>query len=206
VDISAAAIELARALVPNREHARCAWHVGDVTRLPFEDATFDAVVERSVLIYVEDKPAAVAEFHRVLKDGGRLSLFEPVNSGGEDRWLFDLEPIHVLHERVQRRRRRLHRVCGPMLDFDSDSLVRMFKDRFRTVDAQREQWVWSPGSGDEWLRSLDQQPNPLWPSQREIITQALGPAAESYLAYMLHGVQTAGYEYRCPTVFVVASK
>lgn len=41
----------------------------------------DAVVTtRSVLIYVDDKAAAFRAFHRVLKAGGRLSIFEPITT------------------------------------------------------------------------------------------------------------------------------
>ncbi|WP_348240817.1 methyltransferase domain-containing protein, partial [Salmonella enterica] len=43
------------------------------------DSSVDVVTTRSVLIYVDDKAAAFAAFHRVLKPGGRVSLFEPIN-------------------------------------------------------------------------------------------------------------------------------
>lgn len=42
------------------------------------DSSVDVVVTRSVLAYVADKTAALREFHRVLKPGGRISLAEPV--------------------------------------------------------------------------------------------------------------------------------
>jgi arsenite methyltransferase len=42
------------------------------------DASMDVVVTRAVLTYVTDKSAALREFHRVLKPGGRISLAEPV--------------------------------------------------------------------------------------------------------------------------------
>lgn len=42
------------------------------------DASVDVVATRSVLAYVQDKTAALREFHRVLKPGGRISLAEPV--------------------------------------------------------------------------------------------------------------------------------
>jgi len=41
-------------------------------------ASVDVVTTRSVLAYVADKRAALREFHRVLKPGGRIALAEPV--------------------------------------------------------------------------------------------------------------------------------
>lgn len=42
------------------------------------DTSVDAITTRAVLAYVADKKAALAEFHRVLKPGGRMSLAEPI--------------------------------------------------------------------------------------------------------------------------------
>lgn len=39
----------------------------------------DVVTPRSVLIYVQDKARALSAMHRVLRPGGRSSLFEPIN-------------------------------------------------------------------------------------------------------------------------------
>src|SRR5438132_9174008 len=47
---------------------------------PIPDASVDVVTTRSVLIYVEEKDRAFREFHRVLRPGGRVSIFEPINS------------------------------------------------------------------------------------------------------------------------------
>jgi arsenite methyltransferase len=44
-----------------------------------DDQSVDVITTRSVLIYVADKPAAFAAFRRVLRPGGRISLFEPIN-------------------------------------------------------------------------------------------------------------------------------
>lgn len=43
-----------------------------------ENNSVDAVTTRAVLAYVADKPAALAEFHRILRPGGRISIAEPV--------------------------------------------------------------------------------------------------------------------------------
>ena len=43
-----------------------------------DDASIDSVVTRAVLAYVIDKPKALAEFRRVLRPGGRLSICEPI--------------------------------------------------------------------------------------------------------------------------------
>src|SRR3954447_6649734 len=48
------------------------------------DGSVDVVTARSVLIYVRDKASAFAEFARVLRAGGRASLFEPINRFGMD--------------------------------------------------------------------------------------------------------------------------
>src|SRR5690242_8924365 len=47
-----------------------------------EDKSADVVTTRSVLIYVEEKAAAFGEFARVLRPGGRISLWEPINRFG----------------------------------------------------------------------------------------------------------------------------
>lgn len=64
----------------------------------------DVVTTRSVLIYVEEKQRAFAEFYRVLRPGGRISLFEPINRYFElsrnDFWGFDATPIAHLVEKM----------------------------------------------------------------------------------------------------------
>lgn len=49
----------------------------DVTRLSFEDASFDRILTFDVLEHVPNYGDALAEFHRVLDDGGRLTITAP---------------------------------------------------------------------------------------------------------------------------------
>ena len=52
------------------------FQLGDATKLPFPDATFDAVVSTQVYEYVTDLFAALAEVNRVLRPGGRVLVVD----------------------------------------------------------------------------------------------------------------------------------
>lgn len=52
------------------------FQTGNCTALAAETAQFDAVVCTQVLLYVAEVEKALAEFHRVLKPGGRLAILE----------------------------------------------------------------------------------------------------------------------------------
>jgi ubiquinone/menaquinone biosynthesis C-methylase UbiE len=98
------------------------------------DAWVDAVTTRSVLIYVKDKARAMREFFRVLRPGGRASLFEPVNvlmsDPGPDLFHgYDVTPVKALAARVQALYASIQPPgADPMVDFDDRDLVRHAQD------------------------------------------------------------------------------
>ncbi len=53
------------------------WVLGDAARLPFPDASLDAVTGHSFLYLLPDRDAALAEMRRVLRPGGVAILMEP---------------------------------------------------------------------------------------------------------------------------------
>jgi ubiquinone/menaquinone biosynthesis C-methylase UbiE len=53
---------------------------GTADHVPAPDESFDAVVACALLCSVDDAPAALAEFHRVLRPGGELRFYEHVRS------------------------------------------------------------------------------------------------------------------------------
>jgi demethylmenaquinone methyltransferase/2-methoxy-6-polyprenyl-1,4-benzoquinol methylase len=62
--------------VGRRHHPELAFAAGDATRLPFADASFDAVTISFGLRNVQDTDAALREMRRVTPPGGRLVVCE----------------------------------------------------------------------------------------------------------------------------------
>ena len=60
--------------VARRKHATIEWHEGRAESLPFNDATFDAVVSQFGLMFFDDRIAALREMWRVLRPAGRLAV------------------------------------------------------------------------------------------------------------------------------------
>lgn len=164
--------------------------VGSVLDLPLPAAAVDAVVDRSVLIYIEDKPAVAREYFRLLRPGGRVSIFEPINAEARHEFGFDIEPIRELHERVEARKQAENdRVCRSMVDFGVDDLRRAFEAAgFGAVRVELDQTGWPLTTGEEWRRSLNRAPNPLWPPIIDLVRDALGSQTDEYLTFMTTGV------------------
>ena len=79
-DISAPLLRRAKMLAAERDVLdQCSFVECSAERLVgIADKSVDAITTRAVLAYVADKKAAIAEFHRVLRPGGRISLAEPI--------------------------------------------------------------------------------------------------------------------------------
>jgi len=87
---------------------RVRFHVGDAERLPFADASFDAIVCECAFCTFPDKPTAARELARVLRPGGKLGLtdvtVDPERLVGELRslagWVACLADARPLDEYV----------------------------------------------------------------------------------------------------------
>ncbi len=150
---------------------------------PVPDASVDVVTTRSVLSYVARKPAAFAELHRVLRPGGRLSVFEPINSfaarTGRDSLLgLDPAPIADLVAKVRAAYAAAAPAADVMLDFDERDLLRWAGEAgFAGVrlDYRAEVDVPGPPIAD-WDALRRTAPNPLVPTYGEVLDTALTPA------------------------------
>ncbi len=76
IDASSGMLAVARRQASRRGLGNIAWHHGDVTALPFDDNAYDAVVAAGLIPCLNEPGRALAEFHRVLRRGGRLVSIE----------------------------------------------------------------------------------------------------------------------------------
>jgi arsenite methyltransferase len=146
-------------------------------------ASVDVVVERAVLLFIEDRAGAFAEYHRVLRPGGRVSLGEPLNSWmSADRpgylWGYDVTAVtdleRKLHDVDQARRAGVSDLlCG----FDDRDLMAMARAAgFQRSETQTELALAPPPARDDLDVFLDTAPNPLAPTMRALMAEALTAA------------------------------
>jgi ubiquinone/menaquinone biosynthesis C-methylase UbiE len=161
-------------------------------------ASVDAVTTRSVLIYVKDKAQAMREFFRVLRPGGRASLFEPFNvliSADPDLVLgYDVTPVKALAARVQALYTSIQRPgADPMLDFDDRDLVRYAQDAgFSEISLELRVSVKNHKDPVPWERFLRMSGNPLQPPFQEALQQVLSAQEADELARHLRPLVESG--------------
>jgi SAM-dependent methyltransferase len=182
---------------------------------PVESGTADIVTTRSVLIFVADKAAALAEFARVLRSGGRISLFEPINRfgaesrAGAERFAgYDLaglgEIAGKLHDVYAARQPT---DSDPMLDFDERDLVRLAEGAgFFPVRLTLELVV-EPLPPRAWDGFLDTAGNPNIPTLREAMEEALTAGERARLVRRLRPLVEHGRgAWRMGSAYVTATK
>jgi arsenite methyltransferase len=144
-----------------------------------DDQSVDVVTTRSVVIYVNRKHDALAEFFRVLRPGGRLSMMEPINRRmfPEPPNLFfgwDVSTVGDLRDKVVAVfERNLLPQLRAMMDFDENDLLRIAQDvGFDDVELLLRVTVHRPTPQD-WERVLHSSPNPLTPTFAEAVAASL---------------------------------
>jgi SAM-dependent methyltransferase len=146
---------------------------------PIETGSVDVVTTRSVLIYVARKAEAFAEFHRVLRPGGRVSLFEPINRYGseyrtrETLWGFPVDGLGEVRDKLNAVFQAIQGPNDPMLDFDERDLVRLAVDAgFFPVELDLQIEV-VPIDAMSWERFVNSAGNPKIPSLAEAMDEVL---------------------------------
>jgi arsenite methyltransferase len=127
-DQSSELVEICRRVATESGFAeRCEFVSCDARTLDsIADSSIDAIGTRSVLMYLPDRAQALRTFYRVLKKGGRISLFEPINRFGFagypdlDRGT-DFSSVSDLRERIVQHYNRVY-PNDPTVNFDAADL------------------------------------------------------------------------------------
>jgi ubiquinone/menaquinone biosynthesis C-methylase UbiE len=151
----------------------------DLSALESESA--EAVTTRSVLIYVSAKQKAFDEFQRVLKPGGQLSIFEPINRFGypepPNQFAgYDVTQVADIAQKLVAVYQRLQPLdSDPMGDFDERDLVSQAeKAGFSEIHLELQIEVKPHGNAD-WSAFLHTAGNPKIPTLAEAMEQVLTP-------------------------------
>ncbi len=185
-DISSETLGHCRALATG--DGRCAFVQTGLPDLAVASGSVDVATLRSVLIYVKEKAESFRELHRVLRPGGgRLSMFEPINSFGSPApdHLFagydvtGLEPLAAKVKAVFS-----GSAVSSMVDFDERDLLTLAeKAGFTDIRLDYRAEVGTELGPINW----DVPPNPLAPSLAEAFEQVLTPAEGEALRARLVG-------------------
>jgi arsenite methyltransferase len=169
---------------------RCRFVEAPATALgSIEDESVDVVTTRSVLIYVEEKERAFREFHRVLRPGGRISLFEPINRFGmEERrstWGYDVDGARELMVKLNAVFEAFQPLEDPMVDFDERDLVVLAETaRFFPVQLEYRAEIERPEPRN-WATFLHSSWNPKVPTLAEAMDEALTAEEQARLIEVL---------------------
>ncbi len=215
-DISAALLEHCRdAARFAGVQAQCAFVIAALPELGgIADECFDVVTVRSVLIYVADKAAALVAMHRVLRPGGRLGLFEPINrftaSFDAGRlWGFAVHGVEELAAQVNTAAAGHAPEAGSMLGFDERDLFAMasaagFVNVRMDYHAEVLDGMPPATSLDAFLSTA---PNPLSPTYAELLDQALSPTqARTLRARLARSFEAGDHRRRSAVAHLCASR
>lgn len=194
-DISQDLLDHSRALAEQiGELERCTFvRAGAQDLSPLADGSVDVVTTRSVIIYVKPKERALREFFRVLRAGGRLSMFEPINRFNEARAAnisyegLDMSPVIDIYTKIRDFYAALQpRERDPMLDFDERDLVDLVDSAgFRSVELEYHAEIAPPKEPRSWERAIRSAWNPKIPTLKEAMQRLLTPdEIQRYTDYM----------------------
>ena len=164
-----------------------------------ENASVDVVTTRSVLIYVSAKQQAFQEFYRVLKPGGRLSIFEPINRFAypEPPHIFagyNVQPVAEIAQKLKAHYERIQPSdTDPMGDFDERDLVSFAEQAgFNEVYLDLKIEIKPMPDKMTWEQFLRYAANPKVPTIEEAMQEALTPDEAKALSLVLRPLVEQG--------------
>jgi ubiquinone/menaquinone biosynthesis C-methylase UbiE len=214
-DISEDLLNHAKALAQEMNvHERCRFVRASADDLSLlDDGSVDAVTTRSVLIYVSAKQKAFHQFQRVLKAGGQLSIFEPINRFAfpepPDRFEgYDVTPVADLAQKLVALYQQIQPPeSDPMGDFDERDLVSFAeKAGFSEIHLELQIEV-KPHEKEDWSAFLHTAWNPKIPTLEEAMQEVFTPSeAEIFTNHLRPLVEAGQGTHRLAVAYLWAVK
>jgi hypothetical protein len=154
------------------------------------------------------------EFHRALRPGGRISLFEPINvlmgHYEPDRFLgYDIRPVAPLAAKVSALYESIQRPGeDPMVDFDERDLVHHAEQAgFPVLDLELHVTVKDTRRPVPWGRFLRMAGNPLLPPMGEALDRTLNhDEITAFTSYLKPLVESGAGQQRLAIAYLTAAK
>jgi ubiquinone/menaquinone biosynthesis C-methylase UbiE len=149
---------------------------------PIADRSVDVVTTRSVLIYVDHKAPAFAEFFRVLRQDGRIAIHEPINrvmfpEPATEFLGYQVGAVQDLVDKVKAAGEACADQENSMLNFDEQDLLTLAEAAgFREIHLELRQQMASHRAPMAWKAFLSSSGNPFAPTNGEMILAALSSA------------------------------
>jgi ubiquinone/menaquinone biosynthesis C-methylase UbiE len=152
---------------------------------PLVDNSVDRVVQRSVLLYIENKQAAFNEIFRILRPGGRAVIWEPVNQRMTEyqKSLFrgyrlDSEPLLSVKSLIQKVtdefKKQTNQTQNTLIGYNEHDLVNMSVNAgFEEIDLEYNLIRSTQAVYSSWEMFFESAPNPRAQSIKEVMTSIL---------------------------------
>lgn len=177
-DISNDALEICRQKISSTYEGKFDFFLQSADNLDlFDENDLDVVTARAAVMYVSDKQKAFREFYRVLRPGGRLSIFEPINkfSALHSPSYLDLDFSELDAELAKKLLHPLgyplDTLNNPMLNFDERDLFRFAEEAgFKDIKVDNSLIKTSRIMLQPWEVFLESSANPLTPPMKDILS------------------------------------
>lgn len=168
-DVSAELLKEAKRLAPD---SRIKWDHISVGALPYSDATFDAITMHTLLSHVPDPARILLEARRVLKEDGRLIVFDADHAGTTYN-----QPSYEVTRRID------HLLTSAIATHPDicRQLPRLLKTSGYELRGHDSAMISECGKGDYWLSSVKGFAR-LIPTLGVLSPQE----ADSWVKHMLH--------------------
>lgn len=221
-DVSAPMLRYAESVAERRQvRAQCIFHECTAEDLSaIADASVDVVTTRAVLAYVADKKSALAEFFRILKPDGRLSIVEPLLQEEafyaralrrriEDRSLSTDRFMTLLHRWKAAQFPDTEDACAksPIANYSERDLLNMVRSAgFAPVHLQMHIDV-APSLIQSWDVFLQTSPHPWAPSLQQILDEQFTDEERQFFEQMVRPTVESGKNFTIERgVYVQAQK